>query len=155
MFKANALWGAVTAISLAAAPLQAKDAKDVIMPENAEARAFQEAVGFADAVIAGDMVYLSGVVSVPAPDETDLTAAYERSFVRIGKTLARAGVTWDDVVDLTTYHTDLAGQINSFAAVKNNYVKAPFPAWTAIGISTLYEPTGVTEIKIVARKPAG
>ncbi|MEO9469708.1 Rid family hydrolase [Parasphingorhabdus sp.] len=155
MKKTIALWSAITAIPLAAAPLEAKDAKDVIMPENTEARAFQEAVGFADAVIAGNMIYLSGVVSVPAPDETGLTAAYERSFVRIGKTLERAGVTWDDVVDLTTYHTDLAGQINSFAAVKNNYIKAPFPAWTAIGISALYEPTGVTEIKIVARKPAG
>ncbi len=142
----------IAAATLAAAPLQAKEAKDVLMPENAEALAFQTAVGFADAVIAGDAVYLSGVVAVPDPGETDGTAAYDRAFKRIEATLGRAGVGWDDVVDLTTFHTDLAGQINEFSEVKNRYIKAPFPAWTAIGISALYEPTGLVEIKIVARK---
>ncbi len=140
------------AASIFAAPLQAKEAKDVLMPEDEKSLAFQSAVGFADAVIAGDMIYLSGVVASVNPEETGLTEAYERAFVRISKTLERAGVSWDDVVDLTTFHTDLAGQINEFAEVKNRYIKAPFPAWTAIGISTLFEPAGVTEIKIVARK---
>jgi enamine deaminase RidA (YjgF/YER057c/UK114 family) len=38
--------------------------------------------------------------------------------------------------------------------VKNRYVTAPFPAWTAIGVSRLYEPTAVVEIKVVARRRA-
>ncbi len=143
----------IAAATLAAAPLHAKDAKDVLMPEDAEALAFQTAVGYADAVIAGDTVYLSGVVAVPGPDETGGAAAYDRAFRRLEATLTRAGVSWDDVVDLTTFHTDLAGQINEFAEVKNRYIKVPFPAWTAIGISALYEPTALVEIKIVARKP--
>jgi len=151
---------ATTIAFLAATPLHAREAQDVLMPEDAEDLAFQNSVGFADAVIAGDTVYLSGVVASPKQGEAGLTAAYERAFARIGRTLERAGVSWDDVVDLTTFHTDLPGQINEFAAVKNRYIKAPFPAWTAIGISTLYEPGAVTEIKIVARKestdePAG
>jgi enamine deaminase RidA (YjgF/YER057c/UK114 family) len=136
----------------AAMPLHAKDAASVIMPEDAESLAFQKSVGFADAVIAGDTIYLSGVVAAPAAGETSLKPAYERAFARIGATLKRAGVSWDDVVDLTTFHTNLAGQINEFVEVKNRYIKAPFPAWTAIGITALYEPTAVTEIKIVLRK---
>lgn len=143
----------MTAIGLfAALPLHAKDASNVIMPEDAESLAFQQSVGFADAVIAGDTVYLSGVVAAPAAGEKGLKPAYERAFARIGVTLKRAGVSWDDVVDLTTFHTNLAGQINEFVEVKNRYIKAPFPAWTAIGITALYEPTAVTEIKIVLRK---
>ncbi len=137
---------------LATSPLHARDAKDVLMPEDAESLAFQNAVGFADAVIAGDMVYLSGVIASLKPGEAGPSAAYERAFVRIGKTLERAGVSWDDVVDLTTFHTDLPGQINEFAEVKGRYIKTPFPAWTAIGISALYGPGAVAEIKIVARK---
>jgi enamine deaminase RidA (YjgF/YER057c/UK114 family) len=148
----NLISATIASATLAAAPLHAKDAKDVLMPKDAEALAFQTAVGFAEAVIAGDTVYLSGVVAMPNPGETGGAAAYDRAFKRIEATLMRAGVSWDDVVDLTTFHTDLAGQINEFAAVKSRYIKAPFPAWTAIGISSLYDPAGLVEIKIVARK---
>ena len=129
----------------------ARDPANVLMPENPEARAFQEAVGYATAVIAGDTIYLSGVVAGPAAGESDLAPGYERAFRHIAATLARAGASWDDVVDITTFHTDLAAHIDGFAAVKNRHVKAPFPAWTAIGVSRLYEPTAVVEIKVVAR----
>ncbi len=149
--KKSRLALAIAAIGFAS-PVVAKNAKDVIMPESPQALAFQNAVGFADAVIAGDMVYLSGVVAVPAPDATSMKPAYEEAFGRIEKTLERAGVSWDDVVDMTTFHTDLANQINEFSEVKNRYVKAPFPAWTAIGNAILFEPTAVVEIKVVARK---
>lgn len=144
---------AALAATLFAAPAFARDPANVIMPTNAEARAFQEAVGYADAVIAGDMIYLSGVVAGPREGDEGLAPGFERAFAHIAATLARAGAGWVDVVDITTFHTDLAGQIDSFATVKNRHVKAPFPAWTAIGISTLYEPTAVVEIKVVARRP--
>jgi len=145
---------AIVAAGLWSGPALARDPAAVLMPENAEARAFQEAVGYANAVIAGDTIYLSGVVAGPAPGESDLAPGYDRAFRHIAATLARAGASWDDVVDITTFHTDLAAHIDGFAAVKNEYVKAPFPAWTAIGVSRLYEPTAVVEIKVVARRPA-
>jgi enamine deaminase RidA (YjgF/YER057c/UK114 family) len=146
--------GMALVAGLCAGSAGAREAGSVLMPENAEARAFQEAVGYADAVIAGDTIYLSGVVAAPAKGESDLAPGYERAFKHIAATLARAGASWDDVVDITTFHTDLAAHIDGFAAVKNNYVKAPFPAWTAIGVSRLYEPTAVVEIKVVAVRRA-
>lgn len=146
--------GAALAFATTGAPATAREASAVLMSESPEGRAFQEAVGYADAVIAGDTIYLSGVVAGPAKDESDLTAGYDRAFKHIAATLARAGASWDDVVDITTFHTDLAAHIDGFAAVKKRYVKAPFPAWTAIGVSRLYEPSAVVEIKVVARRPA-
>lgn len=136
-----------------AAPAAAREAGDVIMPVDPKARAFQEEVGFADAVIAGDTIYLSGVVAAPREGEAGLEPAYERVFVRIGEVLARAGASWDDVVEMTTFHTDLPTQIDAFVAVKNRHVKGPPPAWTAIGISRLYEPTAIVEVKVIARRP--
>lgn len=148
---------AVAALALAvSSPAPAQSAREqatVIMPENAGALAFQNEFGFADAIITGDTIYLSGVVAGPVKEPKDLTPAFERAFVRIEAILKRAGADWDDVVDMTTYHTDLQSQVAQFSAVKNRYVKAPFPTWTAIGISSLYEPTAVTEIKVVAKKP--
>ena len=125
-------WMVLPLLVMAAPPLQAKDAKDVIMPEDAGNLAFQSAVGYAG--------------------ESDLKPAFTRAFDRISRTLERAGVSWDDVVDLTSYHTDLQSSINEMVEVKNRYVKAPFATWTAIGISALYEADGVVEIKIVAQR---
>ena len=144
---------ATLAAGLVAAPSIAREPAQVLMSENPGGRSFQEAVGYADAVIAGDTIYLSGVVAGLAKGETDLAAGYERAFTHIAATLARAGASWDDVVDITTFHTDIGAHIDGFVAVKTKYVKAPFPTWTAIGVSRLYEPTAVVEIKVVARKP--
>lgn len=56
---------ALLSIALLAAPAFAREAGAALKPDNAEARAFHEAVGYADAVIAGDTVYPSGVVVDP------------------------------------------------------------------------------------------
>ena len=125
----------------------------VVMPTDPQALKIWQDWGFADAIVAGDTVYLSGVVVGLREGETDLAAAYTRAFDRIGVTLQRAGVSWDDVVDITSYHTDLTTQMPAIVAVKNRYVKAPFPAWTAIGVSRLIPDRGLTEIKLVAKLP--
>jgi hypothetical protein len=39
----------------------------------------------------------------------------------------------------------------AIVTVKNRYIKAPFPAWTAIQVARLIPTNGITEIKIVAR----
>lgn len=127
-----------------------QDAK-VVTSDNAEMAKIESEWGFADAIVAGDTVYLSGVVAGVRGGETDLRLGYERAFERIGATLKRAGVSWDDVVDITSFHTDLTTQMPAMVAVKNRYVKAPFPAWTAIQVARLIPDNGITEIKIVAK----
>jgi enamine deaminase RidA (YjgF/YER057c/UK114 family) len=77
-----------------------------------------------------------------------MTAPSPRSAV-----LERAGSSWDDVLEMTTYHTDLPTQIEGFRAVKDRYVKAPFPAWTAVDIDRLVPDGGLVEIKVVAKVP--
>ena len=79
-------------------------------------------------------------------------AGYTRAFERIGVILRNAGVSWDDVVDITSFHTDLTTQMPAIVAVKNLYIKPPYPTWTAIQVSRLIPDNGITEIKIVARK---
>lgn len=127
-----------------------QDAK-VLMPEDPQARKLFEDWGFAEAIVTGDTIYLSGVIVGLRQGENDLQAAYARTFDRMGETLKRAGATWDDVVDMTSYHTDLTVQMPAITSVKHRYIKAPFPAWTAIGVSRLILDRGITEIKLVAR----
>ena len=63
---------------------QARTESTVLMSTNEQARADQEQYGYADAVIAGDLIFLSGIVAGRAPGETDLVPAYERVFRHIG-----------------------------------------------------------------------
>ena len=126
----------------------------ILLSDNPDARKIEEEWGFADAVVTGDTIYLSGVVAGLRPGETDLKIAYDRAFQRIGRILERAGASFDDVVDITSFHTDLKTQMPAIVAVKNKYVHAPPPAWTAIQVVRLIPDAGITEIKIVAKLPA-
>lgn len=125
--------------------------KQTIMPEDEGMRAFMEEVGFSEAVIHGDTVYLAGVIAGPATDDMTQEEAFEVTFQYIGTVLERAGSSWDDVIDITTYHVDIEASMPALSAVKNRYVMAPFPAWTAIDVDRLYEADGVVEIKVTAR----
>ena len=136
-----------------AADAQARQQSTVLMPEGEGQRRFQEQWGFSDAIITGDTIYLSGIVVGQREGET-LEAAYERAYARIGAILRRAGASWDDVVDITSYHTDVTTQMPAIVAVHRRHVRPPFPAWTAIDVDRLIPDRGITEIKIVARRPA-
>lgn len=132
-------------------PKSARGQASVLYSESG--KKYEEEWGYAGAIISGDTIYISGVVSGLREGETDLEAGYDRAFKRIGELLVKAGVTWDDVVDITSYHTDLTSQMPAIIKVKHQYIKAPFPAWTAVGVTRLIPDRGLTEIKIVARKP--
>jgi enamine deaminase RidA (YjgF/YER057c/UK114 family) len=121
-----------------------------LLPEKFKSRKLYEGWGLSEAIRIDDRVYVSGVVASQKPGEPDLTKAYERQFDEIGTLLKRAGVGWDDVIDITSYHTDIANQLATFVQVKNRYVRAPFPAWTAIQITRLVPEDGITEVKVVA-----
>ncbi len=123
----------------------------VLMSTDPELLALQEQNGFADAVIVGNDVFLSGVITEPREGDADLETAYTRTFEAIGQTLERAGARWDDVIDITTFHTDLGAQLPALVAVKKRFVQLPHPAWTAIGITELVGGSGITETRVRAK----
>ncbi len=148
------LSAAASIIPFAPAAAGERQRSTVLMSENEGARKFQEQWGYSDAVVVGDNIYLSGIVVGLRPGETDLEAAYDRTYRLIGSILKRAGASWDDVVDVSSFHTDVEGQIEKMAAVHKRHVTAPYPAWTAIGVAKVLG-GGITEIKITAKRAAG
>jgi enamine deaminase RidA (YjgF/YER057c/UK114 family) len=123
----------------------------VLMSKDPELLALQEQNGFADAVIAGDDVILSGVITEVKDGDAGLEAAYTRTFQAIAQTLERAGASWDDVLEISSFHTDLASQISSFVAAKGQFVRLPHPAWTAVGTTALVGNSGITETRVRAK----
>ena len=116
---------------------------------------------------AGDYLHVSGVVIAraehgPYTPETFRTAA-RAGFDRIKALLASAGLSFADVVKITSFHdwsaTEFAGdrlaQFEAFGAVKDEFVAPPYPAWTAVGTSGLINPRGIVEVEVIAYAPAG
>jgi enamine deaminase RidA (YjgF/YER057c/UK114 family) len=139
------------AAAVQAAPSGGISNRQAIMPASPESRQFFEKYGFSEAVIDGDRIYLSGVVAGAGPN-SDPKPAFDRAFKVIADILKRSGSSWDSVLEMTTYHTDVVGQIDAFAEVKGRYVRAPFPAWTAIDGDRLLPDNGLVEIKVVAKR---
>jgi enamine deaminase RidA (YjgF/YER057c/UK114 family) len=133
----------------------ARQAATVTLPEDPKARQLREDWGYADAVLTGDTAYLSGVIAMMQAGEGTPEAAYTRVFDKIGDRLGQIGCTWDDVVEMTTFHTDLVAQLPFMKAAMRKYVRPPFVAWTAVGVTQLAVPEGVTEIKVIARSCPG
>jgi enamine deaminase RidA (YjgF/YER057c/UK114 family) len=104
------------------------------------------------------LIILSGVLArVPghevgpsAPTDEEMRAAFMRSFEAIGRLLEAAGTDWDHVAEIQTFHTEMPGQITVFGEVKDHFIKAPYPAWTAIDIDRMGPADAITEIKITA-----
>ena len=131
-----------------------RQAADVIVPD--EARSSYETWGYAPAIRVGNTIYVSGVVSL-LEGEGSYEERYARGFRTalgwIDKVLGEAGAGLDDVVDITSYHTDLQRQLETAVRVRMEVMAKPHPSWTAVGTTALATPDGQTEIRVIAYVP--
>ncbi|MBR8057592.1 RidA family protein [Burkholderia dolosa] len=125
--------------------------REAIIPAGMEA--VYERIGYAPAVRVRDTVYVSGQIGRDA--EMRLVEARDeqivQAFENLKTVLAAAGASLADVVDLTTFHTDMR-DLPLFMQVRDRYFDThPKPAWTAVGAHMLGGSPGyIVEIKAVA-----
>jgi enamine deaminase RidA (YjgF/YER057c/UK114 family) len=75
---------------------------------------------------------------------------FRDAFSRVAETLAAAGASWADVVEMTTYHVGLQDHFDAFRRVRDEFVVEPYPAWTAVGVVELVAPGIIVEIAATA-----
>lgn len=126
--------------------------RDVVFPEGR--RALYELHRYSPAVRSGDLLFVSGQVGSreDGSPEPDFEAQVRLAFDNLQATLRAAGCTLDDIIDVTSFHTDPEQQFETVLKVKNEmFPQPPYPSWTAIGVNWL---AGFDfEIKVVARIP--
>jgi enamine deaminase RidA (YjgF/YER057c/UK114 family) len=111
-----------------------------------------ETRGYLPGLRVGNIVFLAGQVGRTADMQivTDPKAQFEMAFENLRIVLAEAGCTFDDLVDMTTYHVDMDKHWPVFREVKNRVLpRGKFP-WTAIGVSALADPAFLLEVKATA-----
>lgn len=123
-----------------------------IFPENRHE--LYEQHGYSAAIQSGDLIFISGQVGSHEDGraEPDFEKQVVLAFSNLTNTLAAAGCTLDDIVDVTTFHTDPEQQFETIMKIKNQvFDQKPYPNWTAVGVNWL---AGFDfEIKVIARIP--
>lgn len=111
----------------------------------------RERFHYAPGVLVGDTLYIAGQLG--RDEELRVIQGAEaqmiQAFNNVAKILDAAGASFDDVVEMTTFHTDMR-DLALFMQVKDRYFKNRVPAWTGIGISALAMPGLIVEIKCIA-----
>lgn len=126
--------------------------RDVVFP--AGRQALYEHHRYSPAVRADGFLFVSGQVGSreDGSPEPDFEAQVRLAFANLQATLRAAGCSLDDIVDVTTFHTDPERQFDTVLAVKDDmFPQAPYPSWTALGVTWLADFD--FEIKVVARLP--
>ncbi|MBN7135654.1 hypothetical protein A7A76_12990 [Lysobacter enzymogenes] len=107
---------------------------------------------YSPAIRSGGFLFVSGQVGSreDGSPEPEFAAQVRLAFDNLAAVLAAAGCTFDDIVDVTTFHTDPQRQFDTVQQVRLEMLGGePYPNWTAIGVNWL---AGFDfEIKVVAR----
>ncbi len=127
--------------------------RDAIFP--AGRQALYEINRYSAAIRTGELLFVSGQVGSreDGSPEPDFAKQVELAFNNLREVLKAAGCTFDDIVDVTTFHTDPETQFEIIMSVKDKiFSQKPYPNWTAVGVNWL---AGFDfEVKAIARIPA-
>ena len=126
--------------------------RHAIFPANRHA--LYEEHGYSAAIRSDNLLFVSGQVGsrTDGTPEPDFPAQVQLAFDNLEATLRAGGCSFDDIVDVTTFHTDPENQFPAIMEVKQRvFSQRPYPNWTAIGVNWL---AGFDfEIKVIARIP--
>lgn len=127
--------------------------RDAVFPANRHA--LYDLHQYSPAIRSGDLLFVSGQVGSrdDGSPEPDFARQVKLAFANLKAVLAAAGASFDDVIDVTSFHTDPEKQFETVMAVRAQEIgEAPWPTWTAVGVTWL---AGFDfEIKVIARVPA-
>jgi enamine deaminase RidA (YjgF/YER057c/UK114 family) len=106
---------------------------------------------FAEASRVGRTVWVAAQRGFDERDQISRDPAIQArvAFRQLERTLREAGATMDDIVSLTSYHTDMS-HLEAFRGVKDEFIRAPYPAWTMVGVSGFASPEMLVEIAAIA-----
>jgi reactive intermediate/imine deaminase len=104
-------------------------------------------------VSSGRTIYTAGQVALDKSGgivgKGDFAAQATQVFENVNAALAAAGATFDDVVKVNTYVTDMS-QIQTLRDIRSKYYGKNAPASTLVEITKLAHPDLMIEIEVIA-----
>jgi enamine deaminase RidA (YjgF/YER057c/UK114 family) len=116
---------------------------------------FYEQTHIPAALRVGDTLRLTGHTG-ETPDgafSPDAETQMRQTFLNIAVTLADAGATWSDVVEINSYRVGLQRHAELLLTVAAEFLQDPYPVWTDVGVTELFLPEAIVEIRCIAVLP--
>lgn len=129
--------------------------RQALFPAGSQASAAQ--IKVSPGIVSGGRVFLTGMTG-SRPDGSmpdDPADQFRQAFEKIGSVLREAGLGFDAIVEMTSYHVGLRAHFDIFNAVRSDYVADPYPAWTAIEVAGLRREGALAEIRVIAALDPG
>lgn len=108
---------------------------------------------FTHGILAGDILAISGQNGIDIKGKIVGKASFETqtrlAFQNMAKILAEARMTFDNVIMIRSYFTDI-GKINKFTEIQSEFFGENYPAATAIEVNKLALPELLIEIDALA-----
>jgi enamine deaminase RidA (YjgF/YER057c/UK114 family) len=167
--KASGLGAATALLAATGTKAMAKPARPAGRKVEGLGMPWEDQYGYAQAVQAGDTIYVSGQLShddkgnmvAPAKldaagkivDHANMEAQMRQTYANAGKILARFGASLSDVVEEVIYVTDMETAFAAAGPVRKEAYGSPKPkvASTILVTPRLALPTQLIEIKFVAK----
>ena len=148
----NNLCATLLSVLLLAIPVSA--AKKVIAPPEFAPKPGAPAPMYSPGILVDGTLYIAGQIGQDLKTgafPSDFEAEVKVCLDRIGIILKAAGMTYEDVVSVQVYLTDME-QFAKMNSVYGSVFKAPRPARTTVGVTKLAAPSAHIEITVTARK---
>jgi enamine deaminase RidA (YjgF/YER057c/UK114 family) len=107
-------------------------------------------------VVHDGLGFISGVTAT-RPDGScaeDVTTEITEAFDKLGHVLEAGGMSYGDIIEMTTFHIGMRSHLDVFRTVKDRYLVEPWPAWSAIGTTELATPGPRVELRVICQRPS-
>ncbi|MET1415174.1 RidA family protein [Roseibium sp. HPY-6] len=126
--------------------------KQAIVP--AELKSYYDDWKMSPGLASGDLVFLTGFTGVSPDGDLPADAEHQirNAFKKVEIVLREAGLDFGALVEMTTYHVGLRDHFDLFKGIRSEFVKEPYPAWTAIEVAGFVHEDAIVEIKVIASR---
>lgn len=101
----------------------------------------------------GRTIYIAGQAPLDQRGQLvgagDFAAQVKQTFENLKTALAASGANFSDVVEMTTYVTDIS-QVDTYRKVRNQYMADPFPTASLVEVKGLFRSDVMIEVSAVA-----
>ena len=105
-------------------------------------------------LLGGGFVFFTGFTGTLADGtlSPDPEQQIRDAFGKVQAVLDAGGMTFADIVEMTSYHVGLRDHLELFKKVRDEHVQEPYPAWTAIEVAGFVREGAIVEIRVIARQ---
>jgi 2-iminobutanoate/2-iminopropanoate deaminase len=104
----------------------------------------------------GRTVYIAGQVPLDPHGQLvgagDFAAQVRQTFENLKAALAAGGASFSDVVEMTTYVTDMS-QVDAYRKIRDQYMSGPLPTASLVEVKGLFRKDVMLEVSAVAVLP--